>query len=67
MSFRTMRWYEFDCDTDGCDVGGEDVLPRRDVNIDRPLRQARAELATTGWTFKNGKDYCPKCSREGRQ
>lgn len=53
-----MKLYSFECDE--CGVS-EDVLPRRDVNAENPLRQARKELPQ-GWTLRNGKDLCPQCA-----
>ena len=49
------------CDGVGCDATyGVDM---RHKAIDEHRKKAKAE----GWTYNNGKDYCPTCRAKGIQ
>lgn len=54
MTVFRMVLRELLCDHDGCDAtdgsGGGDWS----------ARDLRADMKRKGWTFRDGKDYCPK-------
>jgi hypothetical protein len=47
---------EYDRETDGCVEIYEYDGPR--------AMEARENAAQAGWTYENGKDYCPECSED---
>lgn len=67
MSYYIVKVYGLVCDTDGCETTEEAVPP---VDAPDKLAATRRELRdapASGWTYKDGKDRCPKCSRRADQ
>lgn len=61
MSYYVVKVYGLDCDSPGCNES-EEAVPAIDAR--RKLADTRRQLALppSGWTHRDGRDYCPKCS-----
>lgn len=62
MSYYTIKVYGLVCDN--CEDTEEYVPKSEERNKLAASRRALHEIPASGWTYRDGKDLCKKCSAE---